>query len=147
MSNLVVAISLAVNAHAHQKDLCGEPYIMHSIRVMTRMDTDEEKMVAIMHDVVEDTDVSLDFLRTLGFSDAVVHSVDCITKREDEKYHEYVERVASDEISKKVKIADIEDNMDIDRIPSWEDRDTDRNIKYYRTWLRLKNPLLDGGGP
>lgn len=145
MSNLGKAILLAVYKHADQKDLCGQPYIMHVIRVMTKMGTDQERIVAVMHDLVEDTDVTLDHLERLGFSVDVIHSVDCMTRRSGEKYDDYIERVASNRISKKVKIADIEDNMDIRRIPSWGEKDVNRSVKYYRTLLRLKNPLLDGG--
>jgi len=112
---------------------------------MMKMETDQERMVAIMHDLIEDTSVTLDSLELSGFSLDVVHSVDCLTRRSGERYDDYIDRVVSDRISKKVKIADIEDNMDIRRIPSWEDKDVARNIKYYRTLLRLKNPLLDGG--
>src|SRR6188768_414379 len=92
MSNLEKAIRIAVAAHAGQTDKGGAPYITHPLRLMAAVETEEEKIVALLHDVVEDTTVTLDDLRREGFSDSVLAGVACVTHRRDEPYAEYVIR-------------------------------------------------------
>ena len=131
------AIRIAVEAHQGQRDKNDAPYILHPIRVMGRVRTTPEQIVAILHDVVEDTDWTLDGLRKEGFPKEIVDAVDCLTKREGEAYEDFVTRAASNPIARPVKLADLEDNMDVRRIKGETQKDFDRLLKYRRAWKRL----------
>ena len=111
-SMLDVAINLARSAHAGQNDKLGVAYICHPLAVMRRVRTDDEKIVAALHDVVDDTAVTLDYLRTLGFDEHVVLAVDAITKRPGETLAESMARVAASPLALIVKRADISHNAD-----------------------------------
>lgn len=139
MPNLETAVKIAVEAHQGQKDKYGAPYILHPLRVMARVDSETEKIVAILHDVVEDTDWTLDNLRKKGFSAEIIQAIDCVTKREGEAYEEFVNRSATNPLARRVKIADLEDNMDVRRIETLTAKDTERLNKYLRAWRRLKS--------
>jgi len=139
MSNLERAIAIAVEAHAGQKDRNGASYILHPLRVMARVQSDDEKIVAILHDVVEDTDWTFDDLRQEGFSAELIAALDCVTKREGEAYEDFVKRSASNVLAKRVKIADLEDNMDIRRHEVLEPKDLERFNKYLRAWRGLNS--------
>jgi len=110
------AIHLAVEAHFHQKDKAGNPYIEHPIYVMNSVDDIREKIVAILHDVVEDTDYSLDQLRSLGFPEEIVEAVDAISKRVGETTHEYLDRVKVNTLALAVKKADMRHNSKFERL-------------------------------
>jgi (p)ppGpp synthase/HD superfamily hydrolase len=122
MPTLEDAIALAVEAHRNQRDKSGEPYILHALRVMFTCETEVERIVAVLHDVAEDTDRSFDDLRKLGFSEEVLDALDCVTKREGESYEPFVERAAGNPIARNVKLADLKDNMDLRRLVSVEQR-------------------------
>jgi len=109
---LELAIVLATEAHAGQT-YNGMPYILHPMRVMMAVDTIEEKIVAILHDVVEDTNVGIREIH-LEFGDVIGDAVGAMTKMKgsDETYRQYLDRVKSNEIAKKVKLADMADNGD-----------------------------------
>ena len=135
--NLDRALAIAVAAHAGQKDKVGQPYILHPLRIMHRMATDEERMVAVLHDVVEDSTVTLDDLRRAGFSPAIVEAVDALTRRESETYDAYVVRTTLLPLARRVKVADLEDNMDLRRRWHLEDRDRERMARYHRAYRFL----------
>ncbi len=137
MSLLERAIGIAVEAHRGQKDRYGVPYILHPLRVMARVDTDTEKTVAILHDVVEDTHWTLADLKREGFSEQVLAALDGVTKREGEAYEDFVRRSASHPLARRVKLADLEDNMDLRRIKSVGPEDTQRLQKYLAAWQQL----------
>src|SRR5688572_27030190 len=137
MSKLEDAIALAVEAHRGQKDKSGEPYILHPLRVMFSCETEVERIVAVLHDVVEDTGRTFDDLRKLGFSEEVLTALDCVTKREGEDYEQFIERAAANSVARKVKLADLKDNMDLRRLPAMEQQDMDRLRKYVTAWRRL----------
>ncbi|HEX8692518.1 MAG TPA: HD domain-containing protein [Longimicrobium sp.] len=137
MADLEEAIRIAVEAHRGQKDRAGAPYILHPLRMMFRMQTDAERMAAVLHDVVEDTGWTLDDLRERGFADEVVEAVDHLTRREGESYDEFVERAARHPVARRVKIADLEDNMDVRRTGEVTQKDTERLTRYHRAWRRL----------
>ncbi len=107
---LCEAIKLAVKAHAGQMDKCGQPYILHPLRVMFNV-PDYLRVPAVLHDVVEDTKITLDMLRQKGFSDEDVSVVDALTKRQDEKYADYIKRVSLNTSASIIKIQDLYDNM------------------------------------
>lgn len=118
------AISLAVGAHRGQFDKGGQHYILHPLRVMLAMNTEQHRIVAVLHDVVEDTTVVLPQIR-YEFGDRIAAAVDALTKRKGESYDAYLDRVKADEIAVLVKLADLKDNSDLSRLgraPTDEDR-------------------------
>ena len=132
------AIAIAAAAHAGQLDKGGAPYILHPLKVMLRMSTLEERIVAVLHDVVEDCGISLDDLRKEGFSEDVLTAIESVTKVPGESYEDFVDRAAQNPIGRVVKLADLEENSDLSRIasPSWED--LERVEKYRRAIGRLR---------
>lgn len=134
LSTLERAIALAARAHAGQKDKAGAPYILHPLRVMFAVQGDEARMAAVLHDVVEDSGVTLDQLREMGFPEAVVEAVDALTKRDDEKgaenYLAFVARAGRNDIARAVKLADIADNMNLSRIVTPTEKDLERVCRY-----------------
>lgn len=110
MGDIDRAIAIALEAHKDQLDRSGKPYILHPLRVMLAMDTEAEQIAAILHDVVEDSDtVGLGDVLAL-FGDEVHDAVDRLTRRDGERYMDYVARAAMNPISRKVKLADLRDN-------------------------------------
>jgi (p)ppGpp synthase/HD superfamily hydrolase len=137
MADLYDAILLATEAHRGQTDKAGQPYILHPMRMMVRMKSEAERMAALLHDVVEDTPWTLEMLRAEGFPDEVVDAVDHLTRREDESYEEFCVRAGAHPVARQVKIADLEDNMDVGRIGALSAADTERLIRYHRAWRSL----------
>ncbi|MGH9942740.1 MAG: HD domain-containing protein [Pyrinomonadaceae bacterium] len=137
MCKLEAAILLAVQAHQGQTDKAGQPYILHPLRMMTKMKTEAEMMAAVLHDVVEDTDWSLGRLREQGFPDEVLAAVECLTRGEGESYAAFIERVKTNRIATRVKLADLEDNMDVRRISNFTVTDAERMAKYNQAWQSL----------
>jgi (p)ppGpp synthase/HD superfamily hydrolase len=132
-------IQIAVDAHAGQKGKDGLPYILHPLRLMLKMSTEVERIVAVLHDVVEDTSVTLDDLRREGFSDEVLEAVRLLTHEEGISYEDYVARLKPHPLAKKIKLADLEDNSDIRRLSGIEDKDLERLRKYHRAWTILRS--------
>ena len=128
------ALQIAIRAHKGQKDKAGHDYILHPIRVSERCDDPRAKIVALLHDTIEDTDVTADYLREEGFTEEIVEAVLAVTRREGEEYDDYVRRAAQNELGRMVKRADLEDNMDIRRLPELTDRDVERLRKYLWAW-------------
>ena len=127
------AIQIAVEAHAGAKDKGGSPYILHPINVMMRMKTDDEKIVAILHDVVEDTDWTFQILREEGFSETVLDALASVTKvSEDEDYELFIKRCSRNAIGSRVKVADLMENLDVTRIGELREKDMKRINKYKR---------------
>ena len=136
--NLEKAIQIAVEAHAGTKDKGGEAYILHPISVMMRVETEEEKIVAILHDVVEDTDWTFDALRKEGFSETVIEALETVTKySEEEDYDDFIQRSLKNDIGRKVKIADLRENLDVTRIGELNEKDIERINKYKRALKTL----------
>ena len=139
MSTLERAIALAAAAHAGQTDKAGAPYILHVLRVMLRLETAEERMAAVMHDMVEDCGWTLEQLRAEGFSEAVVNGVDAVTRRDSESYEEFVLRAKAHPVGRRVKLADLEDNSDTSRLSEITPRDQARLEKYRRAMEALSS--------
>lgn len=131
------AIALAARAHAGQLDKAGQPYILHPIRVMLRLPDAMARIVAILHDTVEDTDVTFEQLRAAGYGAEVLAALDAVTRRADETYEDFVQRSAADPIGRRVKLADLADNMDLRRLPGVKDADSDRLERYQHAWRQL----------
>jgi (p)ppGpp synthase/HD superfamily hydrolase len=138
MSTLEQAIALAVEKHRGQQDKYGHPYILHPLRVMFRLNSDTERIVGILHDVVEDCNVTLDDLRAMGFSEKIVTAIDHVTRRDDETYEQFVNRSQQNPLARTVKLADLEDNMDVRRLQTeLTQRDFERLQRYRRAWEKL----------
>ena len=139
MPTLEHAIALAVTAHTGQLDKAGQPYILHPIRVMLSLENEVDKIVGVLHDVIEDSRYTLDDLLEMGFTQEILVALDHLTKRDDESYDDYVARTLQNSISRRVKRADLLDNMDIRRMaPVLTDKDMYRLQRYRRAWERLK---------
>lgn len=133
------AIHIAVEAHRGQVDKAGAPYILHPLRLMMRMQTPLERIAAVLHDVVEDSGWTLDELRREGFSDEVIDAVDGLTRRDGETYEAFIERAAQHPVARRVKLADLEDNMDMRRLAQpLTYKDESRLFRYHKAWLQLK---------
>lgn len=132
MGVLERAISIAALAHEGQVDKAGAPYVLHPLRVMLRVSTLEERIVAVLHDVVEDSEITFDNLRDKGFSEDILEALASVTKRGGEAYDEFVVRAASNSIGRRVKLADLQDNCNLSRIAHPEARDYERIEKYRR---------------
>ena len=133
------ALLIAKRAHAGQKDKAGQDYILHPIRVAERCDDPLAKIVALLHDTIEDSNVTADYLRKEGFREEIVEAVLAVTRREGEDYDDYVRRAAQNELGYMVKRADLEDNMDIRRLPELTNHDVERLRKYLRAWQYLSS--------
>ncbi len=138
MATLERAILIAAQAHEGQKDKSGAPYILHPLRMMMRMDSEAAMIAAVLHDVVEDTAVTFDQLRGEGFSEEILQAVECLTHRDGESYDEFIARAQTSAIARQVKIADLEDNMNVKRISEMTPKDLARVEKYHRAWRALK---------
>lgn len=132
-----LALQIATKAHEGQKDKSGYEYIMHPIRVAERCKDTRAKIVALLHDTIEDTFVTTDYLREQGFPDEIIEGVLSVTKHQGESYDEFVRRAAENHLGKEVKKADLEDNMDIRRLKELTDEDVGRLRKYLRAWQFL----------
>lgn len=130
MATLERAIVLATQAHMGQVDKAGQPYILHPLRVMLSMTTLPERIAAVLHDVVEDTTVTLTDLRAEGFSPEVVDAVQALTKPPGETRLAAAKRAVVNPIARRVKIADVTDNMDLGRIAHPTEQDYARLKEY-----------------
>jgi (p)ppGpp synthase/HD superfamily hydrolase len=144
MSTLEKAIGIACKAHKGKKDKAGNSYILHPLRVMMCMDSPREMMVAVMHDVVEDSEKwTLQKLNDEGFDQEVIKAIDALTKRGEETYMEFIERVSQNKIGIKVKLADLEDNMNVMRLGNLTEKDVERIEKYHHAWRFLRKDLQE----
>src|SRR5262245_39239988 len=143
MATIERAVEIAAQAHHGQRDKSGAPYLLHPLRMMMRMESETEMMAAVLHDVVEDSAWTLAQLRAEGFSDEVLDAVDCLTHREGEGYEAFVKRVKTNAIARRVKLADLEDNMNLKRLSEVTTKDLARLEKYHRAWLSLTGEKED----
>lgn len=130
MPTLDKAIQIAVSAHAGQVDKAGQPYILHPLRVMCSVETPHERLVAVLHDVIEDTSVTIDDLANEGFPAEVLDAVQALTKLSGESRLDAARRAVRNTIARKVKLADVVDNMDMNRIPNPTAKDHARLREY-----------------
>lgn len=139
MATLENAISIAALAHKGQTDKANAPYILHPLRMMMKMKSESAMIAAVLHDVVEDTEWTLGQLRDEGFSEEVLEAVDCLSERKGESYEDFIMRVKTNSIAIQVKIADLEDNMNLGRINQITRKDLDRIERYHKWWKYLTN--------
>ena len=140
MSTLERAICIAAEAHSGQTDKAGAPYILHPLRVMLRMRDQDERIVAVLHDVVEDSSWTIDALRKEGFSKVVVEALEYLTRKSDESYEEFIQRVSGSDLSRRVKLADLDDNSDMTRFAAPTTEDYRRLEKYRKAKIILSMP-------
>lgn len=145
-SMLEKAIALATVAHMGQRDLVGEPYILHPLRVMLRMKDPESMIVAVLHDILEDTGVSERQLLQAGFEARLVSIIKMLTQQKGEPYMDYIGRIASHSWARSVKLADLDDNMDPVRVHAlyqsnkYPHRAIERRVmKYLKAWTSLRH--------
>lgn len=133
------ALCIATQAHFGQRDKAGAPYILHPIRVMCRCTTDNERIVALLHDTIEDTDVTAEYLLAQRFPIEIVAAVLSISRKANESYEDFIIRAKKNPIGRKVKMYDIEDNMDFKRNDAFSERDLVRINRYIKAYRYLKN--------
>jgi (p)ppGpp synthase/HD superfamily hydrolase len=124
------AVAIALEAHAGQVDKAGAPYILHPLRLMTQMQTEEEQLAAVLHDVVEDSDFTFEALQAEGIPEEVIETLKLLTHQETDSYEAYVRKIKPHPVARKVKLADLADNMRLDRIPHPTEKDITRLQKY-----------------
>ena len=138
MPTLENAISIAISAHQGQVDKAGKTYILHPLRLMFKMNSENEMIAAVLHDVVEDTNWTFEKLKVEGFGDEVLDALRLLTHDKKVPYKIYIEKIKSNRIALKVKLADLEDNLDIKRIAHPKLRDYARIAEYLKYYNELK---------
>lgn len=132
------ALQLAVQVHSGHVDRGGSPYLLHVLQVVAKCRDDlDAATLAALHDVVEDSSLSLKNLREQGFPPRIVDGVDALTRRDGEAYEDAIERAAANSLARKVKIADLESNLDVLRLTQVTTSDLGRLERYRRAWKRL----------
>lgn len=127
---LAKAIDISYYAHKGQYDKAGNPYISHPIYIAGKMKTNDEIIVALLHDVIEDTDLTLDYLVEEGYPDNIIKAIDAITKKPEEDYGAYIKRVKENPLARSIKIEDLKHNMDLSRIKNPTEKDLQRVARY-----------------
>ena len=128
MINYFKAIIIMIKAHRGQKDKAGKAYIFHPINVFFGVKTKDAKIVALLHDVIEDSNYTIDDLDFL--SEKQRHSFDLLTHKDDEPYYDYIEKIKSNDIAKEVKLSDLRHNSNLKRLKKPTKKDLERIIKY-----------------
>jgi (p)ppGpp synthase/HD superfamily hydrolase len=132
------AMSIATKAHEGQKDKAGAPYLLHVLRVMMQVEKMDAKIVALLHDVVEDSETSIENLAKEGFPNKILKAVELLTKTEHKLYEDYIQEIKKNDLARVVKLADLKDNMNISRLKALTENDKLR-IKKYRAAYKLLN--------
>lgn len=133
------AMEIAYMAHIKQKDKAGVPYIFHPIHLAEQMDDEESTVVALLHDVIEDTDLSKEDLLKAGIPQKMVDAVVLLTRDKNEDYYEYIRRIRKNNLAKKVKLEDLNHNLDETRLLINTSKDEMRRAKYRKSIEILKN--------
>ena len=141
------AITIAIKAHQKQKDRGGKPYIYHPLYVAMNCDELKYKIVAVLHDVVEDSDITIAELRDAGFDEDILEAVDLLTKKDEDKhgqgYVEYLKRIRENDIALVVKLEDLKHNSDISRLKDVKEKDLQRVEKYKKSIMFLQHKISD----
>jgi (p)ppGpp synthase/HD superfamily hydrolase len=134
---------IATNAHAGQVDKGGSPYILHPLKVMHYLKTDDEELmcIALGHDVIEDTAVTYRDLREAGISERVIAGIRSLTKQPGQTYEEYKESVFANPDAMRVKMADLRHNTDIRRLKGIRDKDIERMVRYQKFYMEIQQRL------
>jgi (p)ppGpp synthase/HD superfamily hydrolase len=132
-----LALSIATVAHKGQKDKAGADYISHPMRVARRCSTKEQRIVALLHDVIEDTDIDESYLLDKGFPAYIVDALSAVTRNDGESYEDFIMRSKQNPISRVVKLHDLEDNLDVRRLERITEKDSERINKYLKAYRFL----------
>jgi len=138
---LAKAVAIAATAHQNQVDKANAPYILHPLRLMLRAQSPLEQIVAVLHDVVEDSDWTLEKLAAEGFPSTAIAAIDCLTRRAPETYDEFIERVLTNPLATRVKRYDLEDNMTLTRMVTLTEKDLQRLQRYHAAHYRISQAL------
>ena len=130
-----IALAIARKAHAGQVDKAGVDYIQHPLYVASQIKTEQEKAVALLHDVLEDSDITAADLLAYGLSNEVVTAVQTLTKKKGQSYQDYLEKVKSNNLARVVKLADLKHNSDLSRLKTVSNTDYER-VKKYKNAIR-----------
>ncbi len=133
-----LASKIAYKAHEGQTDKAGVPYIFHPIHIAEQMDSEESCVVALLHDVIEDSDITLEILSKY-FDDDIIAALRVLTKKENDDYVMYIKRVKTNKLATKVKIKDLEHNRDLTRLDEVTDKDRKRSMKYWEAIRYLED--------
>lgn len=144
-TQLAYAIALNATKFQDREDKSGQPYILHTLHVMYKMPaTDTElRIIAVCHDLIEDTDVTIDDLRELGFSERVLTALVLLTHIPGVPYDEYIKLIATNEDAIRVKLADLDHNSRVTRLKGLTERDHKRLEKYCKAFVYLSNALTN----
>ena len=137
MNKYELALKIATEAHKGQVDKAGIPYINHPLTVASFVDTEEEKIVALLHDTIEDTNITEQDLIDYGFPNEIVEAVKLLTHNKNVPYMDYVAKIKDNELARKVKIADLTHNSDLSRLKEITEKDKKRYEKYQKALLYL----------
>ena len=132
------ALKISFDAHKNQVDKSGMPYVYHPFHLAEQMNDELSTCVALLHDVVEDTDITLDDLKSKGFPDAAIEALSLMTHNDDVPYLDYVRAMKDNPIARKVKLADLAHNSDLTRLDKVDDKAIERVNKYKQAILILK---------
>lgn len=135
--NLEKAIQIAVKCHDGQKDKAGRPYILHPLHLMNNVSNEEEKIVAILHDVIEDSDYTFEDLRKDGFKENIIDALMLLTHNKDVDYFEYIDNIKNNKIAKTIKIQDLKHNLDITRLDNLDEKAIENLKKYFKAYKSL----------
>lgn len=131
------AMQIAIKVHREQLDKGGNDYINHPVRVERRCICQEDRLVALLHDTIEDGNIASEYLLLVGFSQEVVDAVLSVSRKRGEDYFEFIQRCKANPIGRRVKICDLEDNMDITRLKELTEKDIERLKKYHKAYKML----------
>lgn len=137
--NLEKAIQIAVKHHEGQKDKGGKPYILHPLYVMSKVNTETEKIVAILHDVVEDSNYTTEDLINDGFSNEIIEALTLLTHNKSEDYFDYIYKIKQNKLAKTIKLEDLKHNLDITRLDTLDDKTIENLKKYWQAYKILTN--------
>lgn len=137
MNKYELALKIATEAHKGQVDKAGVPYINHPLTVASLVDTEEEKIVALLHDTIEDTNITEQDLLNYGFSNKIVEAVKLLTHNKNVPYMDHIAKIKDNKLARKVKIADLTHNSDLSRLKEITEKDKKRYEKYQKALLYL----------
>jgi (p)ppGpp synthase/HD superfamily hydrolase len=142
-SKLGVAIALAAERHMNMVDRGGNPYILHCLKVMEYLHSEDDdlKCIAVLHDIVEDTETTFGELTAFGFSDRVTRAINCLTKRKDQTPEQYLTSILSNVDAMRVKLCDLRHNSDIRRLKGLTEKDFERIQKYHKMYMIIFDKL------
>ncbi len=140
MQLINISLKIALRAYEGKVDKAGREYILHPLRLMAKMDTEQEMSVALLHDVIEDSNISATDLLMAGIPQTIVDAVVCLSKQSGESYVAFIARVKPNPLAKRVKMADIEDNLNVLRLANLKEEDLARIEKYHQAWHFLNSP-------